>query len=220
MLPPLRLHGRLPRRIDNSGAPYPAVDMNRTTRINRVARAGCDGRGYLDRALAIVGAGMPVAASAIGEHDVGIASGTVEARCLAIRWSCRPHPCCRNLRVSRRHRREARETCRPVDIAGMRHLCSGPRAVPVPDCPGSSTPRLCRSRADATQFMLDIRAMAESGDAFASEPPDVRTVAMSGESRRRASDGRFRAAMTREDHRFEEASGRLAALADARDHAA
>ncbi|MDE0523858.1 MAG: hypothetical protein OXH79_18080 [Boseongicola sp.] len=71
------------------------------------------------------------------------------------------------------------------------------------------------------KFMLEIRAMAVSGGVFANEPPDdVPILAMPGECRKRTSADHLRAAMTLEDHRFEEASGRLAPIADARDHAA
>lgn len=221
MLPQLRPGGRLSCRIDNSGAPYPAADMNSPTRINRNASGGSDGRGLLDRALAVVGAGTPVVAPSIGEHHVGIAPGNVQARCRAARWKRRLPPCRRHLRVSRRHRREDRGMCRPGDNAGRRHRCPVPCAALGRDRCGSSTPRHCRTRAGAMQFTPEIRAMVASGDVFAIEPhDDARTAAMPGESRDRTSAGPLRAAMTLAGHLFEEASGRLAAFANARDHAA
>ena len=195
--------------------------MNPSTRINRIACGGCDGRGLVDRALAMVGAGTPVVAPAIGAHDVCIASGTVAARCRAARWRWRPHPSRRDLRISRRHRRAVRGICRPVDNAERRHRCSEPRAVPGRGRSGSSTHRLCRTRADAMQFLPDVRAMAATADVFAyGLPDDARTVAMPGESRKRISAEHLLATTTVEDHRFEVMSGRLAALADARGHAA
>ena len=221
MLLQMRPGGRLSCRIDNSGAPYPAADMNPQTRIKRIAGGSFDGWGLVDHVLATVGAGTPVVAPAIGEHDVGVAPGIVQARCRASRRKRRLHPCRQHLRVSRRRRLEDQGSCRLGDYAGRRHRCSEPCASLWRDRCSSTTPRHRRTRAGAMQFMLDIRAMVVSGDVFAIEPhDDARTAAMPGEGRNRTSAGPLRAAMTLAGHRFEEASGRPAAFASARDHVA
>ena len=195
--------------------------MNPPTRINRNPSGGSDGRGLLDRALAMIGAGTPAVAPAIGELDVGIAPGNVQATCRAARWKRRLHPCRRHLRVSRRHRREDQGLCRPGDNAGARRSCSEPCAALGRGRCGSSTPHHSRTRAGAMQLMPEIRAVVASGDVLAIEPhDDARTADIPGESRNRTSADPLRAAMTLAGHRFEEASGRSAAFANARDHGA